>query len=115
MFKGFMVLFIIMYNLLEPDNRETTMLYCNTIMGFIQFIILFVIAMEIIPLVNDANVLINDASDSLHDFSVIMPKINVILPEAQNTTRILGHMIPEITQGMRILRQLCFQDPECHL
>tara|TARA_B110000008_G_C16944650_1_gene553913 strand:+ start:309 stop:542 length:234 start_codon:yes stop_codon:yes gene_type:complete len=76
---------------------------------------LFVIAIEIIPLVNDANVLINDASASLHDLSVIMPKINVILPEAQNTTRILGHMIPEINQGMYILRQLCLQDPECYL
>ena len=110
-----MVLFIIMYNLLEPGNRETTVLYCNTTMVFIQFIILFVIAIEIIPLINDANVLINDASDSLHDFSVIMPEINVILPEARNTTRILGQMVPEINQGMHILRQLCLQDPECHL
>ena len=89
-----------MYNLFEPNNREIKVLYCNTIMVFIHFIMLFVIAIEIIPLVNDANVLINDAGASLHDLSVIMPKINVILPEAQNTTRILGHMIPEINQGM---------------
>jgi hypothetical protein len=65
--------------------------------------------------VRDANVLINDASYSLHDFSVIMPEISLIIPEARNTTRILlGHLIPEINQGMSILRQLCLQDPECH-
>ena len=83
-------------------------------MVFIHFIILFIIAIEIIPLVRDANVLINDASYSLHDFSVIMPEISLIIPEARNTTRILGHLIPEINQGMYILRQLCLQDPECH-
>jgi len=104
-----------MYKLIEPLERETKVLYCNTIMVFFHFIILFIIAVEIIPLVKDANILINDAGKLLHDFSIIMPKINTLIPEAQNTTRILGHMIPEITQGMHILRQLCLQDPECSL
>ena len=104
-----------MYQLLEPGNRETTVLYCNTVMAIIHFIIIFVIAMEIIPLVNDAHVLINDASYSLRDLNVIMPEITLILPEARNTTRILVHLIPEINQGMYILRQLCLQDPACHL
>ena len=44
----------------------------------------------------------------------MIPEINGLIPEAQNTTRILGHMIPRITQGMDILRQLCNQVPECH-
>jgi hypothetical protein len=67
------------------------------------------------PVVNDAGVLINDASQSLDDFSIIIPEVNKLIPEAMNTTRILGHMIPKINQGMYILRQLCLQYPECQL
>ena len=104
-----------MYNLLDDVERDSKVLYCNTFMLVIHFIILFIIAIEIGPLVRDASILISDASDTLRDFSVIMPKINKLIPEAQNSTRILGHMIPEINQGMRILRQLCLQDPQCHL
>ena len=104
-----------MYNLLDGTERDTKLLYCNTCMVFIHFIILLIIAIEISPLVHDASILISDAGDTLRDFSILIPKINQLIPEAQNTTRILGHMIPEINQGMHILRQLCLQDPQCYL
>lgn len=45
----------------------------------------------------------------------MMPEINKLIPEAKNSTRILGHMIPRINQGLYILRQICLQDPSCHL
>ena len=67
------------------------------------------------PVANDAGLLINDASQSLDDFSIMIPEVNKLIPEAMNTTRILGHMIPKINQGMHILHQLCLQDPECQL
>ena len=104
-----------MYRLLETTESEVKVLYCNTFMVFLHLLILFIVAIEISPLVGDASILINDASDTLHDFSVLMPKINSLIPEAKNTTKILGRMIPEINQGLRILRQLCLQDPQCHL
>ena len=104
-----------MYRLLETTDSEVKVLYCNTFMVFLHLLILIIVAVEIAPLVGDASILIHDASDTLHDFSVLMPKINSLIPEAKNTTRILGRMIPEINQGLRILRQLCLQDPQCHL
>lgn len=103
-----------MYNLLDSSEKEIKVLYCNTCMVFIQLIILFVVAIQVAPLVDDANILINNASDSLHDLRALIPKINKFIPEALNTTRNLGHMIPEIKQGMRILRQVCVQDPQCN-
>ena len=104
-----------MYNLLESVDSDIKVLYCNTFMVFLHLLILIIVAVEIAPLVGDASILIHDATDTLHDFSVLMPKINSLIPEAQNTTRILGRLIPEINQGMYILRQLCLQDPQCHL
>ena len=77
--------------------------------------IILIIAIQLGPVVNDAGILINDAADSLHDFSILIPDVQRIMPEAQNTTRILGHMIPRINRGMRILDQLCLQDPSCSL
>ena len=104
-----------MYNLLESTDSDIKVLYCNTFMVFLHLLILIIVAVEIAPLVGDASILIHDATDTLHDFGVLMPKINSLIPEAKNTTRILGRMIPEINQGLRILRQLCLQDPQCHL
>ena len=62
----------------------------------------------------DAGILINDASDSLKDFSILIPEINNLIPEAKNTTRILGHLIPLIKNGMRQLTLLCDEAPNCH-
>ena len=52
---------------------------------------------------------------TLKDITIMVPEINKLIPEAKNTTRILGHFIPRINQGLYILRQICAQDPQCHL
>ena len=102
------------YSLLDEAERGTKLLYLNTCMMCIHFLILIIIAAMLGPVANDAGVLINDASTTLHDFGTIIPKINLLIPEAENATRILGHMIPEISEGIKILKQICQQDPSCH-
>ncbi len=96
------------------QRNHILMIYCNTFFSFSIFIILIIIASQLSPVVNDAGILINDASENLKDFSILIPKINNLIPEAQNTTRILGRMIPMIRNGMHQLRQLCYEAPECH-
>ena len=103
------------YSLLDDADRSTKLLYLNTCMMCLHFLILIIIASMLGPIASDAGVLINDASTTLHDFGNIMPKINKLIPEAQNATRILGHMIPEINEGIKILKQMCRQDPTCYL
>ena len=97
------------------DKHIQAILYCNACFSFLNFLIILIIAIQLGPVVSDAGILINDASDSLHDFSILIPDVQQIMPEAQNTTRILGHMIPRINRGMCILDQLCLQDPSCSL
>ena len=96
-------------------------IYCNSCLTFINLIIMIIIAIQISPLVKDAGTLITDASISVHDFSILLPEIRTmlpevsnILPEAQNTTRILGKLIPEIRQGMTEIAQLCVASPSCY-
>ena len=102
------------YALLEEAETTTKVLYINTCMVCLHFIILIVIAAMLGPVANDAGVLIHDAGQTLADFGTIIPKINLLIPEAENATRILGHMIPEISEGIKILKQMCQQDPSCH-
>ena len=90
-------------------------IYLNSFFSTLMFVVMVVIASTLTPVANDASILIKDAGISLNDFSVLIPEINGLIPEAQNTTRILGRMIPQINQGMYILRQMCRQDPACHL
>lgn len=97
------------------EKNQARAIYLNCVFSTISCLILFIIAIMLGPVAKDAGILINDASATLEDFSIMIPKVNGLIPEAQNTTRILGHMIPEINQGMSILRQLCIQDPGCHL
>ncbi len=99
---------------LSLDKNQVRAIYLNCCFSAINLLILFIIATMIGPLVNDASILIKDAGSTLNDFSIMMPEISSLIPEAKNTTRILGHMIPRINQGMHILNQLCIQDPECH-
>jgi|UniRef100_A0A6C0BXZ6 hypothetical protein len=96
------------------NKNHILMIYCNTFFSFSIFIILIVIASQLSPVVNDAGILINDASENLKDFSILIPRINNLIPEAQNTTRILGHLIPMIKNGMHQLRQLCHEAPGCY-
>ena len=102
------------YSLLEDVETSTKVLYLNTCMMCIHFLILIIIAAMLAPVAKDAGVLISDASTTLHDLGTIIPKINLLIPEAENATRILGHMIPEINEGIKILKQMCQQDPSCH-
>jgi len=88
-------------------------IYITTFLSSLIFLILLILAIELVPVIKDAGILINDASLTLNDFSIMIPEINGLIPEAKNTTRILGHMIPEINQGMRILAQLCLESPKC--
>ncbi len=97
------------------EKNQVIAIYLNCVFSSVLVLIMIIIAATISPLVNDANILINDAGQSLNDFSIMIPEINGLIPEAKNTTRILGHMIPRITQGLHILRQICIQDPNCHL
>jgi hypothetical protein len=90
------------------ERNQVIAIYANCFFSALVFLVLVILAATLTPVAQDASVLIKDAGLTLKDFSII-------IPEAQNTTRILGHMVPEITQGMHILRQLCLQDPECHL
>ena len=99
----------------EGYVNQNKAIYVTCLCTLINFLILFIIAVMLGPVAHDAGILINDAGKSLIDLSIMIPEINGLIPEAQNTTRILGHMIPRITQGMDILRQLCNQVPECHL
>ena len=104
-----------LHHLVHSENMQVKAIYLNCIFSTISCIILLIIACILVPISKDATILIQDASVTLQDFSIMIPTINNLIPEAQNTTRILGHMIPEINQGMSILRQLCVQDPGCHM
>lgn len=99
----------------EITDKHLKAIYCNACFSFLNFFIMLIIAIQLGPVVKDAGILINDASTSLHDFSIMIPEVQQLIPEARNTTRILGHMIPRINQGMDILKQLCIQDPACSL
>jgi len=88
-------------------------IYCNSALTFINLIIMLIIAIQLGPVVQDAGTLITDASVSLHDFSILLPEVNIIIPEAQNTTRLLGQLIPDIKQGMSEISQLCNESPFC--
>ena len=103
------------YQQMIEEANQNRVIYVTCVCTLINFLILFIIAVMLGPVAHDAGILINDAGKSLVDLSIMIPEINGLIPEAQNTTRILGHMIPRITQGMDILRQLCNQVPECHL
>jgi hypothetical protein len=109
------------YNRLISDNETVELsinhlrvLYCNSFFSCLSFFVLLIIASQISPVVTDAGILINDASVSLKDFSILIPEINNLIPEAKNTTRILGHMIPVIKNGMRQLTLLCDEAPNCY-
>ena len=90
-------------------------IYCNSALTFINLIIILIIAVQLGPVVLDAGTLITDASASLRDFSILLPEVSIILPEAQNTTRILGQLIPDIKRGMNEIAQLCYESPGCLL
>tara|TARA_B110000967_G_scaffold206512_1_gene253424 strand:+ start:1510 stop:1842 length:333 start_codon:yes stop_codon:yes gene_type:complete len=100
---------------LSLERNQILAIYINCVFSSFLLIILIIIAATLTPLANDAGILIKDAAITLKDFSILIPEINRLIPEARNTTLILGHMVPEIKQGMRILRQLCIQDPLCNL
>jgi len=109
------------YNRLTSDNETIELsinhlrvLYCNSFFSCLSFVILIIIAAQIGPVVTDAGFLINDASVSLKDFSILIQEINNLIQEEKNTTRILGHLIPVIKNGMRQLTLLCDEAPNCH-
>ena len=108
------------YNRLNSDEpvevsmNHIRVLYCNSFFSCLSFLILIIIAAQIGPVVTDAGILINDASHSLKDFSILIPEVNNLIPEAKNTTRILGHLIPLIKNGMRELTLLCDEAPNCY-
>ena len=104
-----------MYRLIEDADRDSKILYCNTCFVVIQFFILFIVALQVGPLVNDATVLIHDAGESLKDLAELIPAVNNLMPKAENTTFVLAKMIPEINQGLRILKQICSDDPRCSI
>lgn len=97
------------------ERNQVIAIYLNCVFSTLIFFILVIVASMLNPVAQDAHILIKDAGLTLKDFSVMIPEINGLIPEAQNTTRILGHLIPSINQGMHILRQICIQDPGCHL
>ena len=97
------------------ERNQVIAIYLNCVFSTLSFLVLVIIASTLTPVANDASILIKDAGMTLNDFSIMIPEINGLIPEAQNTTRILGHMIPRINQGMYILKQICIQDPGCHL
>ena len=100
---------------LSVERNQVIAIYLNCFFSFLSFLVLIIMVSTLSPVINDASILIKDAGDSLNDFSIMIPEINILMPEARNTTRILGQMVPRINQGMYILRQLCIQDPSCHL
>jgi len=97
------------------ERNQVIAIYANCFISFLLFFILVGIAATLSPVAKDAGILINDAGTTLKDITIMIPEINQLIPEAQNTTRILGHFIPRINQGLYILRQICTQDPQCHL
>ena len=100
---------------LTLERNQVIAIYLNCAFSFLAFFILIIIAATLTPVAHDASILIKDAGKSLNDFSILIPEINGLIPEARNTTRILGHMIPRINEGMYILKQLCLQVPQCHI
>ena len=70
-----------LYNELTNDNpisltnRLRNTIYCNCIMTTISAIIMFSIALSVIPLAYDANILVNDAGETLKDMNVIIPEV----------------------------------------
>ena len=104
-----------MYRLIDDPDRDSKILYCNTCFVLIQFCILFIVAIQIGPLIKDATILIHDASENLKDFSVLIPAVNNLIPKAENTTFVLAKMIPEINQGLNILKQICSNYPHCSI
>ena len=100
---------------LSLERNQVIAIYLNCVFSFLFFIILIAVIATLNPVAQDANILIKDAGESLKDFSIMIPEVNHLIPEAKNTTRLLGRMIPEIRRGLYILRQICLQDPGCHL
>jgi len=98
---------------LNLENTQRGAIYLNCVFSTLTFIVLIVIAATLTPIAQDAGILIKDAGVTLKDISSMIPELNILMPEAQNTTRILGNMIPEISRGMDILDQLCLQFPSC--
>lgn len=97
------------------ERNQVMAIYLNCCFSTLAFFVLVIIAANLTPVVQDAGILIKDAGESLNDFSIMIPEVNKLIPEAKNSTRILGHMIPRINQGLYILRQICLQEPSCHL
>tara|TARA_B100001250_G_C19612102_1_gene705430 strand:+ start:473 stop:805 length:333 start_codon:yes stop_codon:yes gene_type:complete len=100
---------------LSLERNQIIAIYLNCVFSTLIFFILIIIAATLSPVAKDADILIKDAGVTLKDFSIMIPEITHLIPEAKNTTRILGRMIPRIYQGMYILKQICIQDPSCHL
>ena len=108
------------YNLLDDtpvtvNRNHVRILYYNMFCSSLIFIVIFIIGIEIDPLVKNASVLLDDASQSLNDFNVLLPEVKSLIPEARNSTKMLGRLTPEIVRGLRILVQLCTIDPECSM
>jgi len=97
------------------ERNQVIAIYLNCVFSTLAFFMLVIVAATLGPVAHDAHILIKDAGLTINDFSIMIPEITELIPEAQNTTRILGVMIPRISQGMYILKQICLQDPGCHL
>ena len=97
------------------ERNQLCALYTICFSTVFTFILMLILAIVIIPISNDASILLNDGSKTLHDFGILVPSVQKMMPEARNSTIILGRMIPEINQGLRILRQLCKQTSSCYL
>lgn len=97
------------------SRNQIIVIYANCFFTALIFFALLIIILKLNPVLHDANLLIQDAGQNLNSFSSLLPDLQVLIPQAKNTTIIIRNMVPEIEEGLYIIRQMCQQYPGCHL
>ena len=97
------------------ERKQVIAIYTNCFISFIIFFILIGIIVKLGPIANDAKILMKNIDKTVDNINVVFPEINDVLPQAKTITHIAMHYIPSINQAINILKQICVQDPECHL
>lgn len=88
------------YNNLEPEPRNR--LVIGIAVG--MFVTLHIVLMSV--LVSNLVAIAPEINHTLYDVNHMMPQMQTNLIE-------LGRMLPEIKQGLHVMKQLCDATPDC--
>ena len=87
----------------ELSERSTPYNICILVTVGI-FVLLHIILMS---------VLVGTLSNIAPEVQSTLSDVNIIMPEMRRSLTELGQMLPEIQMGMKVLRQLCADNPNC--